>query len=62
MNAIAVERLLKGEVSIGDTVTIEGWVRSKRDSKAGISFIAVHDGSGFDPIQAVVPEELPNYQ
>lgn len=62
MNAIAIERLLTGEVSIGDTVTIEGWVRSKRDSKAGISFIAVHDGSGFDPIQAVVPEELPNYQ
>ena len=42
-------------------MTVEGWVRSKRDSKAGISFIAVHDGSSFDPIQAVVPDTLPNY-
>ncbi|MDA0272663.1 MAG: asparagine--tRNA ligase, partial [Proteobacteria bacterium] len=42
--------------------TVEGWVRSKRDSKAGISFIAVHDGSSFDPIQAVVPDTLANYQ
>ncbi|MCB2068429.1 MAG: asparagine--tRNA ligase, partial [Ottowia sp.] len=34
----------------------------KRDSKAGISFLAVHDGSCFDPIQVVVPASLANYQ
>ncbi len=62
MNEVSIERLLKGEVPISETVTIKGWVRSKRDSKAGISFVAVHDGSSFDPIQAVVPEELDNYQ
>lgn len=62
MNSITVEQLLKGQVAIGDTVTVKGWVRSKRDSKAGISFIALHDGSSFDPIQAVVPEELANYR
>lgn len=62
MNEVSVERLLRGEIPIGETVTVEGWVRSKRDSKAGISFVAVHDGSSFDPIQAVVPEELDNYQ
>ena len=61
MNSIAVERLLKGKIAVDETVTVEGWVRSKRDSKAGISFIAVHDGSSFDPIQAVVPDTLPNY-
>ena len=61
MNSIAVERLLKGKIALDETVTVEGWVRSKRDSKAGISFIAVHDGSSFDPIQAVVPDTLPNY-
>ncbi|HAD49065.1 MAG TPA: asparagine--tRNA ligase, partial [Idiomarina sp.] len=38
-----------------------GWVRTRRDSKAGISFINLHDGSCFDAIQAVVPAELPNY-
>jgi len=36
-------------------------LRSKRDSKAGISFLSVHDGSCFDPIQAVVPSTLANY-
>jgi len=61
MNSIAVERLLKGKIAVDEYVTVEGWVRSKRDSKAGISFIAVHDGSSFDPIQAVVPDTLPNY-
>jgi asparaginyl-tRNA synthetase len=61
MNSIAVERLLKGKIAVDEYVTVEGWVRSKRDSKAGISFIALHDGSSFDPIQAVVPDTLPNY-
>ena len=58
----SVISLLKGQVPVGKTVTVQGWVRSKRDSKAGISFIAVHDGSSFDPVQAVVPQELENYE
>jgi asparaginyl-tRNA synthetase len=62
MTSIAIQRLLKGEIPVNESVTVEGWVRSKRDSKAGISFIAIHDGSSFDPIQAVVPQELDNYQ
>ena len=62
MNDTSVEKLLKGKVQVGETVTVKGWVRSKRDSKAGISFIAVHDGSSFDPIQAVVPGDLSNYR
>lgn len=48
--------------SAGHTVGVRGWLRSKRDSKAGISFLAVHDGSSFDPIQAVVPADLANYE
>ncbi|MEM6484770.1 MAG: asparagine--tRNA ligase [Pseudomonadota bacterium] len=46
----------------GPAVAVRGWLRSKRDSKAGISFLALHDGSSFDAIQAVVPSELPNYE
>lgn len=42
-------------------VTVKGWVRTRRDSKAGISFLNIHDGSCFDPIQAVIPNELENY-
>jgi asparaginyl-tRNA synthetase len=62
MSAISVESLLKGKVETHTPVSVQGWVRSKRDSKAGISFIAIHDGSSFDPIQAVVPNDLANYE
>ena len=58
----SVASLLAKAVAIDTGVTIQGWVRSKRDSKAGVSFIAVHDGSCFDALQAVVPNELPNYE
>ncbi|MFT6012306.1 MAG: asparaginyl-tRNA synthetase, partial [Candidatus Azotimanducaceae bacterium] len=57
----SITALLRGDASINSIVTVKGWVRSKRDSKAGISFIAVHDGSCFDAIQAVVPSDLDNY-
>ncbi len=57
-----VASLLKGEVAVDKAVAVRGWLRSKRDSKAGISFLAVHDGSSFDPIQAVVPNSLENYE
>ncbi len=47
----------------GPTVTVKGWVRTRRDSKAGggLSFIALSDGSCFDAIQIVAPATLPNY-
>ena len=57
----SVADALQGKIPVESTVTVRGWLRSKRDSKAGISFLAIHDGSGFDAIQAVVPQELPNY-
>ena len=46
---------------LGSQVTVRGWVRTRRDSKAGISFIHMHDGSCFDSIQVVVPGDLPNF-
>ena len=58
----SVEAALKGRVPVGSDVVVKGWLRSKRDSKAGISFLAVHDGSAFDAIQAVVPNTLDNYE
>ncbi len=54
----SISAIFKGQVSLGAQVTVKGWLRSKRDSKAGISFLAVHDGSAFDAIQAVVPDTL----
>jgi asparaginyl-tRNA synthetase len=54
--------VLAGRVQPGSTVTLKGWVRTRRDSKAGISFIHLHDGSGFAPIQVVAGQELSNYE
>ena len=56
-----ISAALKGQIATGNTVTVKGWLRSKRDSKAGISFLAIHDGTAFDAIQAVVPADLDNY-
>ncbi|MFT7288928.1 MAG: asparaginyl-tRNA synthetase [Halieaceae bacterium] len=57
-----VRDLLRRDPAAGGEVAVRGWLRSKRDSKAGISFLAVHDGTAFDAIQAVVPAQLPNYE
>ncbi|MDP4528598.1 asparagine--tRNA ligase [Alkalimonas delamerensis] len=61
MSDAVIHDVLSGRYAVGDTVTVKGWVRTKRDSKAGISFVAVHDGSCFDAVQAVVPANLANY-
>jgi len=61
MSAIRIKDALAGRPGIGSTITVEGWVRTRRDSKAGFSFINVHDGSCFDPIQVVAPGDLHNY-
>ncbi|HWD36719.1 MAG TPA: asparagine--tRNA ligase, partial [Casimicrobiaceae bacterium] len=53
--------ILEGRAPVDTPVTLRGWVRTRRDSKAGISFVHVGDGSAFNPVQAVVPESLPNY-
>jgi aspartyl/asparaginyl-tRNA synthetase len=57
-----VQDVLDGKHAVGDRVTVKGWVRTRRDSKAGMSFIHLHDGSGFHPIQVVAPNDLPNYE
>jgi asparaginyl-tRNA synthetase len=58
----SVKQLLAGTVPAGTRVTVRGWVRTRRDSKAGISFIHLTDGSCFHPIQVVAPATLPNYE
>ncbi|MFN8548301.1 MAG: asparagine--tRNA ligase [Candidatus Eisenbacteria bacterium] len=62
MSTHAVSELLTGRVPVGTAVTIQGWIRTRRDSKAGLSFLHVSDGSCFDPIQVVAPSGLPNYE
>ncbi|VEB61391.1 asparaginyl-tRNA synthetase [Salmonella enterica subsp. enterica] len=61
MSVVPVADVLQGRVAVDQEVTVRGWVRTRRDSKAGISFLAVYDGSCFDPVQAVINNSLPNY-
>src|SRR5258705_3747965 len=61
MADVSVADALRGKVSTGSEVTVKGWIRTRRDSKGGFSFLAVNDGSCFDSIQAVAPNTLANY-
>ncbi|MFC3120739.1 asparagine--tRNA ligase [Agaribacter flavus] len=61
MTIASVADVLAGKYSEGTKITVQGWVRTKRDSKAGLSFIALHDGSCFDPVQVIALNSLDNY-
>ncbi len=61
-NWLRVRDILAGRASKDAPVTVKGWVRTRRDSKAGISFVHVSDGSSFHPVQVVVPRDLSNYE
>ncbi len=54
--------VLGGKIPVGSEVEIGGWVRTRRDSKAGLSFIHLSDGSCLNPVQIVADRELPNYE
>ena len=53
--------LLSGKIPLDSIVTVHGWVRTRRDSKAGVSFIAINDGSGLPSLQVVAANTLANY-
>src|SRR5438552_6235521 len=61
MTSLTCAEILAGRAPKDSPVTVKGWVRTRRDSKAGISFVHVSDGSGFHPVQVVAPDTLPNY-
>jgi asparaginyl-tRNA synthetase len=50
-----------GAASIGKSVCIQGWVRTKRTSKAGLTFLEINDGSSMTNVQVIVPDTLDNY-
>src|SRR6202045_4304415 len=59
--AFSAREILAGQAPKDTPVTVKGWVRTRRDSKAGISFVHLSDGSSFHPVQVVAPATLPNY-
>jgi asparaginyl-tRNA synthetase len=61
MTLVTCADILAGRAPADIPVTLRGWIRTRRDSKAGISFVHISDGSSFHPVQAVVPSTVPNY-
>ena len=61
MAVLSIKQALAG-TGAGGAVSVRGWVRTRRDSKAGLSFVNLSDGSCFDSIQVVAPNTLPNYE
>ena len=59
--ALSCNAILSGRAPADRPVTVRGWVRTRRDSKAGLSFVHVSDGSCFHPVQVVAPAALANY-
>ena len=62
MSTQTVRAVLEHQVAVGDAVALEGWVRSRRTSKGGFSFLHVNDGSSLDSVQVVADGALDNYE
>src|SRR5437588_9096299 len=48
--------------AIGKQICLQGWVRTRRDSKGGFSFLELNDGSCMGNVQVIAPNTLPNYE
>ncbi len=48
--------------SVGTIATLQGWIRTRRDSKAGFSFLELNDGSSMGNVQIIAPAALSNYE
>ncbi len=62
MLTASVRDVLTGKIAAGTEVLVQGWVRTRRDSKAGFSFIQINDGSCFANLQLVADKQLSNYE
>ena len=58
MKRTKIKDLLNGEEG---NVQVKGWVRTRRDSKGGFSFLEINDGSCLANIQVVIDHSLPGY-
>lgn len=61
MISLSCHAILAGRAPADTPIIVRGWVRTRRDSKAGLSFVHVSDGSCFHPVQVVAPQALSNY-
>lgn len=58
---LQIKDLIANQDAIDKDVMVTGWIRTRRDSKAGFSFINIHDGSCFNGIQVIADQSLANY-
>lgn len=58
----SIAEILADKVAVDSPVEIRAWVKTRRDSKAGFSFLSLHDGSCFSPLQLIAANSLENYQ
>ena len=61
MQRISV-KAARDAAAIGQQVRVEGWIRTRRDSKAGFSFLELNDGSSFGNVQIIANADLGNYE
>ncbi|ALD15302.1 asparaginyl-tRNA synthetase [Buchnera aphidicola (Aphis glycines)] len=61
MNTVSISKIYQNDTMLNDSITISGWVKSRRSSKSGFSFITVYDGSCFHAIQVIANNTLYNY-
>ena len=61
MEQVSIATARRAE-NIGKQVLLRGWVRTRRDSKGGFSFIEINDGTSFGNIQVIADADLPNYE
>ncbi|MCH8043948.1 MAG: asparagine--tRNA ligase [Planctomycetes bacterium] len=61
METISVHQARQTD-SIGRAARLQGWIRTRRDSKGGFSFLEVNDGSCLANIQVIADADLPNYE
>ena len=61
MKRVLVKDVFERE-DFGTEVTVAGWVRTRRDSKGGFSFIELNDGSSMGNIQVIADGDLGNYE
>ena len=61
MQPSTVQAVLAHAVAVGETVRVHGWVKSRRSSKGGFSFVTVNDGSCLADLQVVADQALDNY-
>ena len=48
--------------AVGREIVLQGWIRTRRDSKAGFSFLELNDGSSLGNLQVIAEAGLPNYE